>query len=300
MRARLPLDFDAGFLVAVFGAIYAVAVGLLRGVLPGYTSGLGLAILVGVFAAAGFTVGSLVAGTPDFGPTKRAALVRGFVAAIPLYAAGGLLFLSPDRWFSLIPILSVAAAGIVGPPIGIFMYRLHRRLDPAEEPIEPGVQLAWLKGELVGSWLPLLVSVALLAALGVGMRAVPAASTTSSLSRRPRVRVIDQLPDLYRAVAADSADASARYRLGVALTSLGGFDDAVGHLTAALTLDSTRAEYWRALGRAAFFNREHPRSLESYWNALRLDPDAIGEGGIDRVAFDAVLELTLRRDEGRH
>jgi tetratricopeptide (TPR) repeat protein len=113
------------------------------------------------------------------------------------------------------------------------------------------------------------------------------------------VRVIDQLPDLYREVAADSADASARYRLGVVLTSLGGFDDAVGHLTAALSLDSTRAEYWRALGRAAFFNREHSRSLESYWNALRLDPAAIGEGGIDRMAFDAALELTLRRDEGR-
>jgi hypothetical protein len=208
MRTRLPLDFDAGFLVAVFGAIYAAAVGVLRGVLPGYTSGTGLAVLVGVFAVAGFTVGSLVAGTPDFGPTKRAALVRGFVAVIPLYAAGGLLFLPPDRWFSLVPLLSVAAAGIVGPPIGIFMFRLHRRLDPTEEPIEPGVQLAWLKGELVGSWLPLLISIALLAALGVGMRVVPTASTASSLSRRPRVRVIDQLPVLYRDVGADSTDAS--------------------------------------------------------------------------------------------
>lgn len=299
MRVRLSLDFDAGFVVAVFGAIYAAAVGVLRGILPGYISGIGLTILVGVFAVAGFTVGSLVAGTPDFGPTRRAALMRGFVATIPLYASGGLLFLPPDKWFSLIPLLSVAAAGIVGPPIGIFMFRLHRRRDPTEEPSEPGVQLAWLKGELVGSWLPLLISIAVLAALGVGMRTVPTASTTSSLSRRPRVRVINQLPGLYREVAADSADASPRYRLGVVLTSLGGFDDAVGHLTAALSLDSTRAEYWRALGRAAFFNREHPRSLEAYWNALRLDPAAIGEGGIDRVAFDAALELTLRPDEGR-
>lgn len=299
MRARPPLDFDAGLLVAVFSAIYAVGVGLLRGVVPGYISGLGLAMLVGVFSVAGFTVGSLVAGTPDFGPTKRAALMRGFVAAIPLYAAGGLLFLPPDRWFSLIPLLSVAAAGIVGPPIGIFMYRLHRRLDPTEEPSEPGVQLAWLKGELFGSWLPLLISIALLATLGVGMRVVPTASTTSSLLRRPKVRAIDQLPALYREVAADSADATLRYRIGVVLTSLGAFDEAVAHLAVALSLDSTRAEYWRALGRAAFFNGEHPRSLESYWNALRLDPDAIGEGGIDHAAFGAALELTLRRDQGR-
>jgi hypothetical protein len=293
MRAKLSLDLDAGFLAAAFGAVYAALAALFRGGFPGRMSGIAFVVLVGVFAVAGMSVGSVIAGKPDFGPTKRAALVRGFVAAIPVYAAGGLLFLSPDRWFTLIPIVSVVAAAIVGPPIGVFMYRLHRRVDSPESVVDPDGQLAWLKGELVGSWLPLLFSIAVLAALGVGMRAVPTVDPTAVAPRAP-VAVVEQLPDLYRSVEADSTDAAARHDLGLALTSLGGFRDAVRHLIVATALDSSNAEYWRALGRAHYFGRDYPGATEAYWNAIRIDPTAIPGGGIDRVAIDASLTLMLR------
>jgi hypothetical protein len=294
MRARQSLDVDAGFLAAAFGAVYAAVVALARGGFPGRMSGVAFAVLVAVFAIAGMSVGSVIAGRPDFGPTKRAALVRGFVAAIPVYAAGGLLFLSPERWFTLIPVVSVVAAAIVGPPIGIFMYRLHRRVDSPESPVAPDGQLAWLKGELVGSWLPLLFSIALLAALGVGMRAVPTVDPTAVSPRTP-VAVIEQLPDLYRSVEVDSADPRARHALGVALTSLGGFTAATRHLVVAASLDSSNAEYWRALGRARYFGADYPGATEAYWNAIRLDPSAVRGGGIDRAAIDAALTLMLRQ-----
>lgn len=295
-RMKPSLDFDAGFLTAAFGAVYAGVLAIVRGGFPGQMSGLAFGALVAAFAIAGFTVGSVIAGKPDFGPTKRAALVRGFVATIPVYAAGGLLFLAPDLWFSLIPLLSVAAAAIVGPPIGIFMYRLHRRVDSPEPTDESGAQLAWLKGELVGSWLPLLVSVALLAALGVGMRAIPAVDPTAARVATSAVPTLEQLPDLYRAIQEDSTDAGARYQLGVALTSLGGFSDAVTHLSIAVRADPGNALHWRALGRAAFFAQDYARATEAYWNAMRADPSVIGAGGIDRAAIDAALGLMLREE----
>ncbi len=300
MRSRLPLDFDAGFLVAGFGAVYAAAVGAVRGLVADRVSGLGLGILVVVFGVAGMTVGSVIAGRPDFGPTKRAALVRGFVATIPLYAAGGLLFLPPERWFAVLPILSVAASALVGPPIGIFMYRLHRRLDSADLSADPGVQLAWLKGELLGSWTPLLLSIALLALLGVGMRAFPAGDVMPGRSDagQSAAQVADRLPVLYRAVRSDSTDSSARYQLGTALTSVGRFEEAMDELALAISLDSIDTEYWRALGRAAFFGKHPSRSVEAYWNALRLEPGVLGLSGLDRVILDAVLTQTLRNTLG--
>lgn len=293
MRVRPSLDIDAGFLAGAFGAVYAAAVAALRGGFPARMTGVAFTVLVGAFAIAAFSVGAVIAGRPDFGPTRRAALVRGFVAALPVYAAGGLLFLSPERWFTLIPVVSLVAAAIVGPPIGVFMYRLHRRVDAPDPAIEPGGHMAWLKGEIVGSWLPLLVSIAVLAALGVGMRAVPAVDPAAVGPPAP-VAVIDQLPGLYRSVATDSTDHVARHELGIALTSLGGFAEATRHLVVATRLDSTNAEYWRALGRARYFGRDYPGATEAYWNAVRLDPRVIGRSGMDRVAMDAALTLMLR------
>lgn len=292
-QKQLSLDLDAGFLAGAFGAAYAGAVGLLRGGFPGGLSAVALAVLVTVYAVAGFSVGSVIAGRPDFGPSRRAALVRGFVAALPVYAAGGLLFLPPERWFALIPVVSLVAAAVVGPPIGIFMYRLHRRVDSRDALDEPGEQLAWLKGELVGSWLPLLVSIAVLAGLGVGMRAVPAVDPDAVRQRGPRP-AIEQLRDLYLSVARDSVDPGIRHQLGLVLTSLGGFRNAVDHLTVATTLDSANAEYWRALGRASYFARDYAGATESYWNAMRLDPSSVPVAGIDRAAVDASLTLMLR------
>jgi hypothetical protein len=297
MRRRVALDLDAGFLAGAFGAVYAALVGLLRGGFPGRMSGIAFGVLVVVYAVAGLSVGSVIAGRPDFGPTRRAALVRGFVAAMPVYAAGGLLFLPPERWFTLVPIVSLVAAAIVGPPIGIFMYRLHRRVDAPDAVDEPGVQLAWLKGELAGSWLPLLVSIAVLAALGVGMRAVPAVDP-DALRQRVPIPAIERVHDLHRSVASDSVDPALRHQLGLVLTSLGGFRDAVGHLTVATTLDSANAEYWRALGRANYFAGDYARATESYWNAMRLDPTTVPIAGIDRAAVDASLALMLRERWG--
>ena len=110
MRNRLPLDIDAGVLAGAFATVFAAAVGAVRGVAPGQVTGFSLAALAGVFGLAGFVVGSVIAGVPDFGPTRRAALLRGFVATIPVYGCGGLLFLGPERWFTLLPLTSVVAA----------------------------------------------------------------------------------------------------------------------------------------------------------------------------------------------
>jgi len=228
---RVPLDFDAGFLAGVFGVVYAATVGSIRGIGSGQVSGLGVFVLAASFGVAGLVVGSVIAGRPDFGPTRRTALVRGFVAATPVYAVGGLLFLPPRSWFTLLPLLSVLAAALVGPPIGIFMYRLHRRRDYGELMDDPTDQLAWAKGELVGSWMPLLVSIAILAGLGVGLRVVPAEQVDAG-PRPPRVPTLaalrDGLPDLLERLAADSGDPAVRFELGLTLTSLGRFGDA-GH-----------------------------------------------------------------------
>ncbi len=293
MRSGPSLDLDAGLLAGAFGAAYAAALGLLRGGFPGGMSGIAFGALVVVYSVAGLSVGSVIAGRPDFGPTKRAALVRGFVAAIPLYAAGGLLFLPPERWFTLIPIVSLVASGVVGPPIGMFMYRLHRRVDATDAADQPAEQLAWLKGEIVGSWLPLLVSIAVLAALGVGMRAVPAVDP-DAVRQRPPVPAPERLRDLHRSVARDSLDPAIQHQLGIVLTSLGGFREAVRHLTVAITLDSANAEYWRALGRASYFAGDYAHATESYWNAMRLDPATVPIAGIDRAAVNASLALMLR------
>ena len=292
-RARLPLDLDAGFLVGVFGVVYAAAVGVARGLMPGVLSGRALAVLAAAFGVAGFVVGSVIAGRPDFGPTKRTALARGFVAVIPLYAAGGLLFLPVRSWFSLLPAMSVAASALVGPPIGVFMYRLHRRRDAAEPPDDPAVELAWLKGELLGSWTPLLLSIAVLAALGVGMRALPEEVTAPP--RHPPavptlVELLGRLPALEGAVAADSSDAAARCALGRALTSFGRFRAAVDLLTASVELEPQRIDCWRALGRATFYAGQMQYTARAYWNVLRLDPAAVGSSGLDRVMLDAALK----------
>jgi hypothetical protein len=286
------LDFDAGLLVGIFSAVYVAVVGAARGLSPGYLSTFSYTTLIVIFALAGFVVGSVIAGRPDFGPDNRAAMVRGFVATIPLYACGGLLFLPPDSWFSLIPVLSLVAAGLVGPPIGVFMYRLHRRVDSLEASVEAGVQLAWLKGELVGSWTPLLISVGLLAALGVGMRVVP--EVDPSTTYRPPVPVSERLPGLYRAVESASADPDARYELALALTSIGRFEEALSQLSVATALDSLRSDYWRAVGRAAFFAHQPGMAGEAYWNALRIDPGAVGQNGIDREIFNAVFGEAVR------
>jgi len=294
MRRHFPLDFDAGLLVAASAAVLAAVVGVFRGLSPGLVSKFSLGVLVLIFGVAGFIVGSVIAGRPDFGPNKRTALVRGFMATIPLYACGGLLFLPADKWFSLIPILSVVAAALVGPPIGIFMYRLHRRVDSRDSDTDDSGQLAWLKGELLGSWTPLLLSVALLAALGVGMRVVPEVDPTET--QPPHVPVTKIIPDLYVAVDADSRDPTAHFELGEALTWIGRYEEALQHLSIAVAIDSLDADYWRALARAAFYGGDVSRSTEAYWNAVRLDPAALGRAGIDREAFKAVIARAIGMD----
>ncbi len=288
----LLLDYHAGLLAGLFCAIYAAIVGSVRGVSTEMLTGRTLGLLVLIFGVAGAVVGGVVVGRPDFGPSKRTAIVRGFVAAIPVYATGGLLFLPVSRWFSVLPLLSVAAAGIVGPPIGIFMYRLHRRRDTDEAVADPGVELAWLKGEMLGSWTPLLLSIAILASLGVGMRALPEEVTGSS-PRSPVPLTSSEigrlLPELRDSVDADTANPSARFRLGGALFSLGQFDAAVQQLQRAVELDSSSVSFWIALGRAAFFVGTPDLSARAYWNAIRLDPAALDPTGFDRVILDAAL-----------
>jgi len=294
MRRRFPLDFDAGFLVAASAAVFAALVGVFRGLAPGHVSKFSMGVLVGIFALAGFIVGSVIAGRPDFGPDRRTALVRGVVATIPLYACGGLLFLPPDKWFALIPLLSIVAATIVGPPIGIFMYRLHRRVDSRDSETDDSGQLAWLKGELLGSWTPLLVSVALLAALGVGMRVVPVVDPTEI--QPAHVPVTQVIPGLYRAVLADSLDPTVHFELGEALTLIGRFEEALRHLSIAVTIDSLDADFWRALARASFYAGNVRGSAEAYWKAVRLDPASLGRAGIDREVFKAVIAEVIGID----
>ena len=294
MRRQFPLDLDAGFLVGASAAVFAAVVGVFRGLSPGLVSRFSLAVLVLIFAIAGFIVGSVIAGRADFGPNKRTALVRGFMATIPLYACGGLLFLPADKWFSLIPLLSVVAAALVGPPIGIFMYRLHRRVDSRDSDTDDSGQLAWLKGELLGSWTPLLISVALLAALGVGMRVVPEVDPTEI--QPPHVPVTKIIPGLYRAVEADSGNPAAHFELGEALTLIGRYEEALHHLSIAVAIDSLDAHYWRALARAAFYGGDVNRSTEAYWNSVRLDPAALGRAGIDREVFKAVIAKAIGID----
>jgi hypothetical protein len=288
MRSRFPLDLDAGFLVAAFAAVYAAAVGALRGLSVGALSHFSYAVLVAIFGVAGMIVGSVVAGRPDFGPNRRAALVRGFLATLPLYACGGLLFLPANSWFTLIPILSLLAALLVGPPIGIFMYRLHRRLDSPDSAAEESGQLAWLKGELLGSWTPLLVSVALLAVLGVGMRVVPEVDPSDVSRPPPAAREL--IPDLYRALESDSLDPRLRFELGRALASLGRVDEALDHLAVAVAIDSLEPEYWLALAHASFYGGQLQGAADASWRALRLDAGAIGRAGINREIFKAVIQ----------
>jgi tetratricopeptide (TPR) repeat protein len=215
---------------------------------------------------------------------------------IPLYATGGLLFLPVAAWFSLLPLLSVVAAGLVGPPIGIFVYRTFRRRDAVEAPVEPAVELAWLKGEMLGSWTPLLVSIAVLGSLGVGMRALPepvAAPPPRPPAPPALAELVELLPSLRAAVEADSADPNARRQLGAALFSLGRFESAAAELGVAVGLDSSSVESWRALGRALYYAGFPRQSARAYWNVLRLDPSSLNAAGLDRVVLDAALSSDI-------
>jgi len=297
VKGGLPLDFEGGLIAGVFCAVYAAVVGGVRGVSTDMMSGQVLGLLAFVFGTGGTVVGAVVLGRPDFGPSKRTAAVRGFIATIPVYATGGLLFLAVDKWFSLLPLLSVTAAGLVGPPIGIFVYRLYRRRDSDETPVDPGVELAWLKGEMLGSWTPLLVSIAILASLGVGMRALPGEVTVPP--PRPPVppslaEVVESLPRLREAVQADPMDPAARLRLGNALFSVGQFAVAVEQLQKAVDLDSSGVASWMALGRASYYADLPTLSTRAYWNVLRLDPAALSPTGFDRVILDAALSTELQ------
>lgn len=296
-RRRLPLDLEGGLLVGFFCAVYAAVVGGVRGISADMISLGAYLLLVCAFGIAGGVVGSVVLGRPDFGPTRRTAAVRGFVAAIPVYATGALLFLPVDRWFSLLPILSVVAAVIVGPPIGIFVYRTFRRRDIAETPVDASVELAWLKGEMIGGWTPLLVSIAVLASLGVGMRALPETVTVPSPPAPATFGEIHRsLPALRAAVTADSLDPGAHYRLGKTLLSVGEFDAAVAQLRRSTELDSSRVASWVALGRAAYYAGLPALSARAYWNVIRLDPTALAPDGLDRVLLDAALSSELSAD----
>ncbi len=308
MRRGHSFDTDAGVVAALGAAIYVAVVCGIRGLLPGRISGIEFtSLLIGstLFALA---VGGVIAGRPDFGPTQRAALVRGFLAMVPLYAAGGLLFLAPEQWVPVLVVFSLAPAALVGPPIGVFMYRLFRRQRgrPARPGIvgwyheqhdvpqreDPSVHTAWQKGELLGSWTPLLISVALFASFGLGSLAIEIADLELSglRTRTPRsVRIADRLPGLYEAVRADSNDARARFALGVALTSVGRFDAALRELTFAARQDSSRVDHWRMLGRAAFYAGRTEVAFEAYWNAQRLDPAVVQTGGLDWVIWDSLL-----------
>ncbi len=296
---RLPLDLDAALVVGIFCAVYAAVVGYLRGVSPDLLTGWALCLLACVFGVSGAVVGGVVAGRPDFGPSKRMAAVRGFIAVIPLYATGGLLFLPPSSWFSLLPVLSVVAAVLVGPPIGIFVYRTYRRRDSDEAPVEPAVELAWLKGEMLGSWTPLLLSIAILGSLGVGMRVLPQEVTAPS--QRPPVpptlsELLESLPGSQDAVDADPNDANARRRLGTTLFSLGRFDSAVVELREAVRLDSSIVDSWTALGRASYYAGLPQQAARAYWNVLMLDPSALNSSGLDRVVLDAALSTQIQVD----
>jgi hypothetical protein len=296
---RIPLDLDAGLVVGLFCTVYAAAVGYFRGFSPGLLTGWALLLLACVFGVAGAVVGGVIAGRPDFGPTKRTAAVRGFVAVIPLYATGGLLFLPVGSWFALLPLLSVAAAVLVGPPIGIFVYRTFRRRDAAEAPLEPAVELAWIKGEMAGSWTPLLVSIAILGSLGVGMRVIPDEVTAPAddIPAPPTLTdLFHALPDLLAAVEAEPTDPRARLELGTTLLSLGRFENAMRELTEAVRLDSSAVASWRALGRASYFAGFPQQSARAYWNVLRLDATALNAGGLDRVVLDAALSTEISVD----
>ena len=296
---RIRLDFDAALVVGIFCTVYSAVVGFLRGVSAELLTGWALGLLVFAFGVAGAVVGGVIAGRPDFGPSKRAAAVRGFVAVIPLYATGGLLFLPVGSWFSLLPVLSVAAAGVVGPPIGIFVYRSYRRRDSAEASIEPAVELAWLKGEMLGSWTPLLVSIAILGSLGVGMRVLPQ-EVTAPPQRPPApptlAELFQMLPSIQQAVAADAMDPRARLRLGTTLFSLGRFDAAVEEIGEAVRLDSSSADSWLAYGRVSYYAGLPQQAARAYWNVIRLDPSALNSSGLDRVVLDAALSTEIRVD----
>ncbi len=296
---RLPLDFDAGLIVGFFCTVCSAVVGYLRGVSAGILTGWALGLLVLVFGIAGAVVGGVIAGRPDFGPSTRTAAVRGVVAVVPLYAIGGLLFLPVGSWFSLLPVLSLAAAGLVGPPIGIFVYRTYRRRDSEEAPVEPAVELAWLKGEMLGSWTPLLVSIAVLGSLGVGMRVLPE-EVTAPTSRPPApptlTELFQMLPSIREAVAADSTDPGARLHLGTTLFSLGRYDAALAELREAVRLDSTMAASWKAFGRASYYAGFPRQAARAYWNVIRIDPSALNTSGLDRVVLDAALSSETQAD----
>jgi len=296
-KRMLPLDLEGGALVAGACSVYAAIVGWVRGVSPDILSLKALVFLGLAFGIAGFVVGSVVLGRPDFGPSKRWAAVRGIIAVIPVYATGGLLFLPAERWFALIPVLSVAAAGLVGPPIGVFMYRTFRRRDSKNAPLDSSVELAWLKGEMLGSWTPLLFTIAILATLGVGLRAIPEEVTTPDEPTPPTLGEIYQsLPALRDAVEADQESHEAMFDLGSALLKIGRFDEAVDQLQNALLRDSSSVETWIALGRAAFYAGRPALSARAYWNVLRLEPAALSSTGLDRVLLDAALSGELPTD----
>ncbi len=296
-RERFHFDIDAGFLGGAIGAVYAAVLGYIKGGSVGAVSGWELVLLAAAFGAIGLVVGSVIAGRPDFGPNLRSAMVRGWVATIPLYAAGGLLFLAPEHWFSVLPVTTLIAATLVGPPIGIFMYRLHRRVDPVHDTVrDESVRLAWLKGELLAGWTPLLVSIALLAAFGITVQVLPIQELAP---RRPAptpslMQLRERLPAMLQAAVNDSTDPAAHYELGVALSSLGNFSEAMEHLRTAVRHDTTRVEYWVRLARAAFYGKQPSVTLEAYFNALRLDASALGRTGLDRRIWEAALTLTLQ------
>ena len=88
------------------------------------------------------------------------------------------------------------------------------------------------------------------------MRVLPQEVTAPS-QRTPApptiAELLDSIPSLQQAVAADPNDANLRLRLGTALFSLGRFDSALVELREAVRLDSSIVDNWIALGRVSFY-----------------------------------------------
>jgi len=133
----------------------------------------------------------------------------------------------------------------------------------------------------------------------VGMRALPEEMMVPP-PRPPAplslAEIVELLPRLREAAAADSMDPEAWFRLGTAHFSIGQFDAAVEQLRQAIDLDSSRVVSWIALGRASYFAGFPALSARAYWNVIRLDPAALDPTGFDRVILDAALSSELEVD----
>jgi hypothetical protein len=115
---RIILHAALGAVGGVCLTIYALAVHLLSRGAALQSRGLALAPLIVLYIGAGLLGGATFGLLAPLARHRLGAMALGFFAVLPLYAGAVILVVPRDEWSTVGLVLAVAAALLVGAPVG--------------------------------------------------------------------------------------------------------------------------------------------------------------------------------------